>query len=274
MFPVGRIYSMFFNAVNIKIIIFASTYQFNRPDMEENKQQKNRRTRNQLKIDMLAAVAALAGKKPMSDITLVDVGNEAGIRMEVLKKNYGTVEKVLAIYAASVDYWIADLAEVRHPENHPCREEMSAMLTQLAATLYRDPDMQRLLIWEVCDDNATTRRLAVSREQLYRPTIESYNALFSSTGLHFDMLASVLTAGIYYLILRRHRSTFWGVDFGKRTEQKRFLTAIDQFVSLLFTALQEQDRVHEIARKLKAKGVSTEVIAECTGVSLEVVERM
>lgn len=265
---------MFFNGINRKPSFPPARNQLKSLEMEENKPRKIRRTRNQLKIDMLEAVANLAAEMPLSQITLLDVCSRSGIRMEVLKKHYGTIEKILAIYAASVDYWLADLDHLRHPDDHPGRDEMSSMLSRLADTLYADPDMQRLLIWEVCDDNPTTRRLATGREELYRRTIESYKALFRPTGLHLDIIASLLTAGIYYLILRRHRSTFWGVDFAKRTERKRLLEAIDQFVGLLFNALQEQDRVREIARKLKEKGVNAEVIEECTGVKMEDGERM
>lgn len=77
--------------------------------MKEDKTQRIRRTRNELKEATLRAVSELSKEKGLSRITMVDIGEKAGIRVDVLKRNYTSVEKILSLYAASVDYWISDL---------------------------------------------------------------------------------------------------------------------------------------------------------------------
>ena len=84
----------------------------------------------------------------------------------------------------------------------------------------------------------------------------------------------MINEGIYYLILHRKRSTFWGVDFSKRPERKRFIEAIGQVITLVFNTLEQQKQTVEIARKLKLKGVALDVIVECTGLSNEFVEQL
>lgn len=181
--------------------------------MKEDKTQRIRRTRNELKEATLRAVSELSKEKGLSRITMVDIGEKAGIRVDVLKRNYTSVEKILSLYAASVDYWISDLFTPKHPMATINEKVMTEVFTNLANALYNDSEMQKLLFWELSEDNPTTRRLAANRELFYADVFTRYNDLFKDTGLHIDIISALINAGIYYLILHRKRSTFWGVDF-------------------------------------------------------------
>ena len=201
--------------------------------MKEDKTQRICRTRNELKEATLRAVSELSKEKGLSRITMVDIGEKAGIRVDVLKRNYTSVEKILSLYAASVDYWISDLFTPKHPMATINEKVMTEVFTNLANALYNDSEMQKLLLWELSEDNPTTRRLAANRELFYADVFTRYNDLFKDTGLHIDIISALINAGIYYLILHRKRSTFWGVDFSKRPERKRFIEAIGQVLSLI-----------------------------------------
>lgn len=103
--------------------------------MEENKFQRIRRTRTEMKTDVLNAVSQLSKEKQLSLITMVDVSKCSGIRVDVL---------------------------------------------------------QRLLVWELAEDNPTTRRLATSREQFYAEVFAGYKHLFEGTGLHIDIISALI----------------------------------------------------------------------------------
>lgn len=242
--------------------------------MEENKPQRIRRTRNELKTAMLDAVLQLAKEKQLSLITMVDVSERSGIRVDVLTRNFTNMEKILSIYAASVDYWITDLFHEQRINRQIGENEMKELFDNLLSSLYNDPDMQRLLVWEITEDNPSTRRMTTSREEIYRDVINAYKRLFKDSDLHIDIHSAILTAGIYYLILRRKRSTFWGVDFSKRPERKRFIEAVNQYISLLFDALKQRNRTMEIARKMKENGISDEIIIRCTELPAETVAQL
>ena len=76
----------------------------------------------------------------------------------MLKRNYTSVEKILSLYAASVDYWISDLFTPKHPMATINEKVMTEVFTNLANALYNDSEMQKLLFWELSEDNPTTRR--------------------------------------------------------------------------------------------------------------------
>ena len=110
--------------------------------MKEDKTQRIRRTRNELKEATLRAVSELSKEKGLSRITMVDIGEKAGIRVDVLKRNYTSVEKILSLYAASVDYWISDLFTPKHPMATINEKVMAEVFTNLANALYNDSEMQ------------------------------------------------------------------------------------------------------------------------------------
>lgn len=242
--------------------------------MKEDKKIRVRRTYHELKEATLRAVSELSKEKELSNITMVDIGEQAGIRVDVLKRNYTSVEKILSLYAASVDYWISDLFDPKHPLETGNEQVMIEAFARLAGDLYNDREMQKLLIWELSEDNPTTRRLAANRELFYADVFAGYNKLFKDTGLHIDIISALINAGIYYLILHRKRSTFWGVDFSKRPEKKRFIEAIGQVITLIFNTLEQRNQMQETARKLKQRGVATDVIADCTGLTEEEVKAL
>lgn len=188
--------------------------------MKEDKTQRICRTRNELKEATLRAVSELSKEKGLSRITMVDIGEKAGIRVDVLKRNYTSVEKILSLYAASVDYWISDLFTPKHPMATINEKVMTEVFTNLANALYNDSEMQKLLLWELSEDNPTTRRLAANRELFYADVFTRYNDLFKDTGLHIDIISALINAGIYYLILHRKRSTFWGCRLLKTSGTK------------------------------------------------------
>ena len=225
--------------------------------MEENKPKRPRRTRAEIEAKVFDAIRQLADTKGLSNINFADICQYADVQPIVLNRNYETMEKLLDKYAYTCDYWLHDLFNSQHPTD-----------------LYDNPDMQRLLTWELSADNEITRRMARSREMYYKAAIEEYNRMFANTDIPIDTIAGLLVAGTYCLILRRKRSTFVGVDYQKKESQERLYKALDYLSHVVFQSLEEHDRTIEIARKLKQKGIDTAVIAECTDLPATIIEQL
>ena len=240
--------------------------------MEQPNNKRIRRTRAELEADVFEAIRKLASEKGLAQITFTDITQRADIQMSVLLNNYKNIERVLDKYAYVSDYWLHDLFDDEHPTDKADREILINTLKTLTAYLYNNTDMQHLLVWELEADNPTTRRTARSREKYYKLAIEEYKRLFEGTGIPIDVIMGLLTAGIYYLILHRKRSTFCGVDYQRKENRERLYQALDCLCNLIFSALKEHSQTIEIARKFKEKGISEEVIAECTGLSVEIVK--
>ena len=83
--------------------------------------------------------------------------------------------------------------------------------------------MQQLLIWELSDDNPTTRRTAQLRESINEPLIRLLEHKFKDSSLDINVISAIIISGIYYLILHRKRSHFCDVDYNSRAGKDRFL---------------------------------------------------
>lgn len=231
-----------------------------------------RRTRAEIDADVFDAVRVIAAEKGMSQITFTDIAQKADIKMSVLLNNFKSVESILDKYAYMSDYWLHDLFNNYHPTDQASEELLRSTLRALAEYMYDNLDMQNLLIWELEADNATTRNIARSREKYYQKAIDEYKRLFEGSGISIDIIAGMFTAGIYYLILHRNRSNFWGVNYQRKENRKRLYETIEYLSQLVFADLEKHNRTVEIARNFKQKGISNDVIAECTGLAPEVVE--
>ena len=239
--------------------------------MEQPKNKRNRRTRAELEADVFDAVRQLASEKGLAQITFTDIMQRAGIQMSVLLNNYKSMDRVLDKYAYFSDYWLHDLFDEEHPTDKAGEDILKSTLKSLAVYLFDNIDMQHLLVWELEADNPTTRRIARSREKHYRTAIEELKQLFEGTDIPVDIIAGLLTAGTYYLILHRRRSTFWGVDYQRKENRERLYAALDYLCGLVFNALKEHDRMLETARRMKKEGISGEVIVRCIGLPAETI---
>ena len=242
--------------------------------MEQPENKRVRRTRAELEADVFAAVRQLASEKGLAQISFTDIARKADIQMSVLLNNYKDIERLLDKYAYVADYWLHDLFDEEHPTDKASEETLKNTLKTLASYLYDNVDMQHLLVWELEADNSTTRRIARSREKHYKTAIEEYKRIFNDAGIPIDIIAGLMTAGIYYLILHRKRSTFLGVDYQRKENRERLYGTLEYLSGLIFSALAEHDKTIVIARNFKQKGIPDNVIAECTGLSIDAVKRL
>lgn len=242
--------------------------------MEQSKNKRIRRTRAELEANVFDAVRELASEKGLGQITFTDIMQRANIQMSVLLHNYKNIEELLDKYVYSSDYWLHDLFDEEHPTDKASEDILKSTLRALAVYLYDNTNMQHLLVWELEADNPTTRRMARSREKHYKVAMEEYKKLFKGTDIRIDVIAGLLTAGTYYLILRRKRSTFFGVDYQRKENREHLYSALEYLCGLVFSALKEQSRIIEIARKFKQKGISDDIIAECTDLPVDVVKQL
>lgn len=231
---------------------------------KEEKKRRPRRSRQEIQKMVLDAVSSLVKEKGFSNITITAISQKSEVDVNAILRGFGSLEQLLDMYSHFFDYWFRNTLE--NPDrlqNDPIGYYRESVIN-LADMLYNNREMQEMLIWEICDDNPTTRKVALNREISNGPVIAALTELFKDSGINFDVMAAILIAGIYYLILRRKRSTFFGVDFSTRKGKARLLETIKQSVDICFDILEKRNEVYEIVRRMNKKGVDIETIAEYT----------
>lgn len=240
----------------------------------EEKKRRPRRSKQQIQKTVIDAVSSLVKEIGFSNITISAISQKSEVDVNAILRNFGSLENLLDVYSHFFDFWFRNTLDNKESfQKNPARYYKESVLS-MAENLYNNREIQAMLIWEVCDDNSTTRKIAKNREISNAPIIKKITEIVKDTGINFDVMAAILTAGIYYLIIRRKRSTFWGVDFSTRDGKNRLLETINQIMDICFNLLEQQNKVYEIAKRMKCKGIDIEMIAECTCLDKELIERL
>lgn len=229
---------------------------------EQEKKRRNRRTKIAIERDVLQAVGELVEEVGFRNVTLTGVAERARIEPAVFYRRYANLDELFDRYTQKYDYWLANLAESL-PKDLNEEETLKWIMVNLIQALSKNKGMQQLLIWELSDDNAITRRTARLRELINEPLIRLLEYKFKDSGLDIHVIAATLISGVYYLILHRKRSLFCTVDFNTRIGKERLKTGIDQLATLLFACANKQSEQNIIAERLRAEGVSEELITKC-----------
>lgn len=134
--------------------------------------------------------------------------------------------------------------------------------------------MRQLLLWEMTDENETTKRVAYNREHVYNDILSSHAEAFEAAGLDIKVMTGIIVAGINYLIMRRKKSPFLGGDYSQVKNKERLIKTVSDIVSMYFSALKQRQEVLVTAKNLKEKGVDITIIADCLHIGRDVVERL
>ena len=90
-------------------------------------------------------------------------------------------------------------------------------------------------------------------------------------GIHLDIepraVLAVIVAGMYYIILRKERSTFCSIDFNTKKGKRLLADTMVKIIVYLNKQGEQNKKVMEIARILKQNNVDERIIIESTGIS-------
>ena len=237
-------------------------------DMSENieKKRRPRRTKVTLERDVLSAVASLIEEVGFANVTLTGVAQRAQIEATVFYRRYANLEELFDQYTHKYDYWLGNLAEMM-PSDLNEEDSFKWIMRNLIIALYKNRGMQQLLIWELSDDNHVTRRTTNLRELINTPLIRLMEYSFKDSDIDMNVITALMISGIYYLVLHKNRSKFCDVDFSTKKGRERLEEAVGQLSGIVFGELKRQRERLEIANKLRAEGVSEDIIQRCLNIS-------
>lgn len=226
------------------------------------KKRRVRRTKSTIERDVLNAVSSFIEEVGFANVTLTGVAQRAQIEATVFYRRYANLEELFDQYTRKYDYWLCNISEMM-PEDLNYEDSFKWILKNLINALYKNKGMQELLIWELSDNNPVTRRTAALRESMNEPLLRIMEKVFQGSGLDMNVITAMMISSIYYLIIRRNRSTFCEIDFSTRKGKARLEEAINQLSTILFAELKRQHEKTELANRLRAEGVSESIINKC-----------
>lgn len=239
-------------------------------NQEKKNIKRSRRSNYAVDKDILDAVASLIKEVGFSKITLPAIAQTANVNTSVIYRHFGTLDNLLDKYTHKFDYWLNSILDVSQVAN---TNEPDIILQTIAnefiKKLSKDKEMQYLMIWELTEDNKSTRRSAQQRDLTVEKTIPLYEKFLANVDINPRAVLAIVVAGMYYIILRKKRSTFCSIDFSTKVGKQLLADTMVKIIMYLNKQGEQDKNNREIARKLKENNVNEQIIIEATGISKE-----
>ena len=236
---------------------------------EQYKDRKTRRNKQKVRYDLLDAVGRTLKERGFNQLGINTVAEKAGTDKNAIYRHFGSFEQLLDQYLEKQDFWLKSLSTYKDTkvENH--KQFIKELLLGQYETINRNKELQQLLIWELGELSQRTKSLSQRREQLSEAILKQYESHFQGE-MDFNVMMSIIIAGIYYLILHKEHSTFCLVDF--KNEKDRIHKGIDQLIEIIFQARDNLQIKEQIAINAIKNGLDMQTISKITELSLSQVE--
>jgi AcrR family transcriptional regulator len=236
---------------------------------EQYKDRKTRRNKQKVRYDLLDAVGKTLKERGFNQLGINTVAEMAGTDKNAIYRHFGSFEQLLDQYLEKQDFWLKSLSTYKDTkvENH--KQFIKDLLLGQYETINRNKELQQLLIWELGELSQRTKSLSQRREQLSEAILKQYESHFQGE-MDFNVMMSIIIAGIYYLILHKEHSTFCLVDF--KNEKDRIHKGIDQLIEIIFQARDNLQIKEQIAINAIKNGLDTQTVSKITELSLSRVE--
>ncbi len=242
-------------------------------DSNQEVKKRVRRKKKDLEQGLFDAALTVIERVGFSNLTIKALTKEAKVEPPVFYNRYNDLNDFLDVFVRKYDYWLNDSIKFNFKEDPIV--SISNLIEDLADSLIDNTCMQRLLAWEINEDNHITRRTAQGRDMNSMRLIEFFNDVFKDCDVDFNYATAIFIGGVYYLILHRQRAMFSFIDYNKKENIDELKKNIRKMLEKIFadynksvTPLSGVDpNVIKIAEKLIENKVDYEIIKNSTGLS-------
>jgi AcrR family transcriptional regulator len=199
------------------------------------------RNKERTKKKILLAVGKLLRNKGYKSLGVNKIAETAGVDKKLIYLYFGSREKLIETYIKQTDYWLAvgDFPQQQFLEQYKTDfgEAMSIqLLQQQFEFIFQNKEMQKVLLWELSENETILRRIADNREALATQLFKLSDLFFKNSKTDMRATTAILIAGLHYLVLHAtvNGSTFCELDIAVENDRKRIADAIEQIVHLSY----------------------------------------
>jgi hypothetical protein len=159
-----------------------------------------RRKKSDLNENLLSAAKAEIIEHGFENATITNIVKRAKIQANVFYNRYDNIHGLFDKLIRPYDYWLED--NVKFSGNNSIERLCNAINT-LIDFLHEDLFLQRLLAWEISNDNYLTKRSTSKKEIFFSYSIEQYCDLPDHNTAEIKKQFSLIIGGVYYHFISR-----------------------------------------------------------------------
>ena len=193
-------------------------YQGNINDKERSKQKL---------IDAVGKVLRTKG------LTATNIAKAAGLSRRLITMYFGSVDELVETYVRNRDFWLAASGNagdmIASNKGEDTKEIIEYLLQNQIDNFYDNPEMQKLILWEISKKTKIMYEVCEEREHLGSKVFELTDKELQGRNIDIRAVTALLVAGIYYMVLHAKSTdtTFCEIDINQPEGMERIKNAIN-----------------------------------------------
>lgn len=184
------------------------------------------------KLKLINAVGKVLAEKGYTGLTATNIAKSAGLSRRLISIYFDSVDNLIETYVRNKDYWTAASGSVeemiKENESIDTKKIIDYLLQNQLEHFYNNPEMQKIILWEISQKTKIMYEVCEDREQLGSKVFELADKEFKNSTLDIRAVTALLVAGIYYMVLhgKSTDTLFCGIDINQSEGMNRIKNAI------------------------------------------------
>ena len=203
------------------------------------------KNREETERKLKEAVGEWIRLKGFTGLKISKIARLAEVDRKLVYRYFGSLDGLVEAYILENDYWmlfsgiLKDIIKENGPGKH--QATIVAILQNQFRYFYSGKEMQRLILFEISQQNKMMQSIHKAREAHGQVMLEGISAQFAGTNVDIRAITALLIGGIYYAILhaRFNGGMISDIDINTEAGQLSILNALDQIVGWAFDAARK-----------------------------------
>ncbi|MDF2515249.1 MAG: TetR family transcriptional regulator [Sphingobacterium sp.] len=194
---------------------------------------------------LIAAVGEVLKEKGYPGLTIANISKKAGVDRKLIGLYFGTLDNLVETYVRGKDYWLsATVNAVEFFGNAPevgSRGFLESLLLNQLEDFLTNTEMQKILAWQICEESVLMSEISQEREKMSALFFAFADKELQGKDLDLRAVATILVAGIYYLVLHsvHTKSTVCEIDISTPEGLNRIKASIKNILGWAYNSVEE-----------------------------------
>jgi len=199
------------------------------------------RNKKKSKQKFLNAVAWILKTKGFSALKINDIAAVAGLDKKLIYDYFGGSDGLIDEYLHAQDFWSSIPHELDSVDlSNGGRETAKALLLSQFDYVYKNKELQKIILWGLLENRKSLRRLAEKREKEGEGLLNNVaDPHFGDKAPRFRAIMALLVSGGYYLDIyaTSNNMTFCGLDLKSKVGRAEVKEAISFIIDQAYLDL-------------------------------------
>lgn len=212
--------------------------------MTRKKYQGEFNDKERSKKNLIKAVGKVLKAQGYTGLTATNIARAAGLSRRLITIYFGSVENLIETYVKGKDYWIEASGNIGEMivdnKGRNTKKIIEQLLQNQLKNFYDNPEMQKLILWEISENSKIMHQVSEERERLGTKIFNLTDKEFQGKDIDIRAMSALLVAGIYYMVLHAKSTDtlFCEIDINTPDGMERIRNAISIILDKMYENLE------------------------------------